>query len=106
MLLLSGLLNLGGPQRDRPLLANGEESEDYNDDEEDNKSDGEGAVMGHCISSVEGHFIEHLPPTLHKGRRSDFMFHLFSLPCESDCVSGTSACHEPGKTATALALRP
>lgn len=65
--LLSGLLNFNGPHRDRPLLANGGESEDYNDAEEDNKSDEEGAVMIHCSSSIEEHFIEHLPPTLHKG---------------------------------------
>lgn len=87
MLLLSGLLNLGGPQRDRPLLANGEEREDCDEDEEDNKSDGEGAVMGRCSSSVEGHFIEHLPPALHRGRRNDFMFCLFSLPGENYCVN-------------------
>ena len=77
ILIFSGLLNFNGPHRDRPLLANGEEIEDYNDDveEEDNKSDEEeekpnveeGAVVVHCSSLTEQHFIEHLPPTLHKG---------------------------------------
>ncbi|XP_022612015.1 patatin-like phospholipase domain-containing protein 2 [Seriola dumerili] len=73
----NGLLNFNGPLRDRPLLANGEEKEDYNDDDEeeeedDDKSDEEEenpqkeerAVVIH--SSVEEHIIEHLPPTLHK----------------------------------------
>nr|XP_046249169.1 patatin-like phospholipase domain-containing protein 2 isoform X2 [Scatophagus argus] len=70
----NGLLNFNGPQRDRPLLARGEENEDYNDDEEDNKSDEEeaklyveeGAVMVHCSSSIEEHFFDNLPPTLHR----------------------------------------
>ncbi|XP_071353411.1 patatin-like phospholipase domain-containing protein 2 [Trachinotus anak] len=74
----NGLLNFNGPLRDRPLLANGEEKEDYNDDEEeeeeDNKSDEEEesaqkeerVVMVHSSSSVEEHIIEHLPPTLHR----------------------------------------
>ncbi|XP_018537563.1 patatin-like phospholipase domain-containing protein 2 [Lates calcarifer] len=72
----NGLLNFNGPLKDRPLLANGEENEDYNDDEaeEENKSDEEDekpqmeekAVMVHSSSSIEEHIMEHLPPTLHK----------------------------------------
>ncbi|XP_042352566.1 patatin-like phospholipase domain-containing protein 2 [Plectropomus leopardus] len=74
----NGLLNFNGPLRDRPLLANGEENEDYNDHVEeekgDNKSDeeeekphvDEEAVMAQCCSSTEAHIIEHLPPILHK----------------------------------------
>ncbi|XP_029290480.1 patatin-like phospholipase domain-containing protein 2 [Cottoperca gobio] len=71
----NGLLNFNGPHRDRPLLANGEENEDYIDDEEqENNSDEEeektdveeGAVMVLCSSSIEEHIIEHLPHTLHK----------------------------------------
>ncbi|XP_044050444.1 patatin-like phospholipase domain-containing protein 2 [Siniperca chuatsi] len=70
----NGLLNYNGPHTDRPLLANGEESEDYNDDEEDNTSDEEeekprveeGAVMLNCSSSIEENILEHLPPNLHK----------------------------------------
>lgn len=77
MLLFSGLLNFNGPHRDRPLLANGEENEDYNEEEEEenNKSEEEeekphveeGAVIVDCSSLIEEHIIEHLPPTLHKG---------------------------------------
>ncbi|XP_076590265.1 patatin-like phospholipase domain-containing protein 2 [Chaetodon auriga] len=70
----NGLLNFNGPLKDRPLFANAEENEDYDDDEEDNKSDveeektheGEGSVTVQCSSSSEDHFIEHLPPKLHK----------------------------------------
>lgn len=78
----NGLLNFNGPHRDRPLLANGEENEDYNgeeeeeqeEQEEDKKSVGEeekppleeGAVMVHCSPSIEEHIMEHLPPSLHK----------------------------------------
>ncbi|XP_040017704.2 patatin-like phospholipase domain-containing protein 2 [Gasterosteus aculeatus] len=81
----NGLLNFNGPHRELPLLANGEENEDCNeeeeeeeeeedDDEENNKSDEEeekpdveeGAVMIYCNSSIEEHFIESLPPILHK----------------------------------------
>ncbi|XP_040894941.1 patatin-like phospholipase domain-containing protein 2 [Toxotes jaculatrix] len=71
----NGLLNFQGPLRDRPLLANGEENEDYNEEEEeDNNSDEEDekpqmedrAVMAHSNFSLEEHIIEHLPPTLHK----------------------------------------
>ncbi|XP_035521611.1 patatin-like phospholipase domain-containing protein 2 [Morone saxatilis] len=75
----NGLLNLNGPLRDRPLLANREENEDFDEEEEeeeeeDNKSDEdekkppleEGAVMVHSSSSIEEHFFEHLPPILHK----------------------------------------
>lgn len=70
----NGLLNFNGPHKDRPLLANGEENQDYNNKEEDNNSNEaeerlhveQGAIMVHCKSSVEEHFIEHLPPTLHK----------------------------------------
>ncbi|XP_070686967.1 patatin-like phospholipase domain-containing protein 2 [Pempheris klunzingeri] len=70
----NGLLNFNGPLTDRPLLANGEENEDYNDDEESDESEEEqgkphveeGAVMVHSSSSIEEHIIEHLPPTLHK----------------------------------------
>ncbi|XP_039989675.1 patatin-like phospholipase domain-containing protein 2 [Xiphias gladius] len=71
----NGLLNFNGPLRDRPLLANGEENEDYNDEEEDdNKSDEEeekqhmeeSGVMVHSSSSVTEHIIEYLPPILHK----------------------------------------
>ncbi|GLD58783.1 patatin-like phospholipase domain-containing protein 2 [Lates japonicus] len=72
----NGLLNFNGPLKDRPLLANGEENEDYNDNEaeEENKSDEEEekpqmeekAVMVHSSSSIEEHIVEHLPPTLHK----------------------------------------
>lgn len=80
MLFFSGLLNFNGPLKDRPLLANGEENEDYNDDEaeEENKSDEEDekpqmeekAVMVHSSSSIEEHIMEHLPPTLHKGKNT------------------------------------
>ena len=79
LLLFSELLNFDGPHRDRPLLANGEENEDCNDDgeeeEENNTSEEEeekphveeGAVMVDFSSLIEEHVIEHLPPTLHKG---------------------------------------
>lgn len=71
----NGLLNFNGPHKDRPLLANGEENQDYNDDEEEEETNNsneveerlhEGEIVVHCSSSVEEHFIEHLPPTLHK----------------------------------------
>ncbi|KAK5927915.1 hypothetical protein CgunFtcFv8_013023 [Champsocephalus gunnari] len=70
----NGLLNFNGPHRDRPLLANAEANEDYNDDKEENKSDQEeekpdveqGAVAVYCSTSEEEQFIQHLPPTLHK----------------------------------------
>ncbi|KAK5867284.1 hypothetical protein PBY51_011790 [Eleginops maclovinus] len=74
----NGLLNFNGPLRDRPLLANGEENEEYNDDEgeeqEENKSDKEeekpdveqGAVIVYCGTTEEEQFVEHLPHTLHK----------------------------------------
>lgn len=78
LLLFSGLLNFNGPHRDRPLLNNGEENEDYNDDDDDDEEDDdksgdekphveEGAVMVHSSCSIEEHIIDHLPPTLHKG---------------------------------------
>lgn len=68
----SGLLNLNGPLRDRPLLARNEDEEDCEDCEdcEDGKTDDrdeEGPVASQCSTSIEEHFIEHLPPTLHKG---------------------------------------
>lgn len=59
----SGLLNLNGPQRDRPLLANSEDSEDGEVDPRDE----ERAATSQSSTSMEQHFIEHLPPTLHKG---------------------------------------
>ncbi|XP_036963025.1 patatin-like phospholipase domain-containing protein 2 [Acanthopagrus latus] len=68
------LLNFNGPLRDRPLLASGAESQDYNGCEEDSRGDEdeakphveEGAVIVHGLSSIEEHFMEHLPPTLHR----------------------------------------
>ncbi|XP_068459058.1 patatin-like phospholipase domain-containing protein 2 isoform X2 [Clinocottus analis] len=68
----NGLLDCNGPPRDLPLLANGKEHEDCNED--DNKSDEEeeqtrveeAAVMAHYSSSIEAHIIERLPPILHK----------------------------------------
>lgn len=73
--LLSGLLHLNGPHRDRPLLANGEENKYYNEEEEHKKCDEEemkphveeAAVMVCCSSSIEEHIFEHLPPNLHRG---------------------------------------
>ncbi|XP_074488824.1 patatin-like phospholipase domain-containing protein 2 isoform X1 [Sebastes fasciatus] len=72
----NGLLNFNGPHRDRPLLANGEENEDYDDDDEEeaNKREEEegkphvedGAEMVDISSAIEEHIIEHLPPVLHK----------------------------------------
>ncbi|KAF1386798.1 hypothetical protein PFLUV_G00098620 [Perca fluviatilis] len=70
----NGLLHFNGPHRDRPLLANSKDKEDYKDEEEDNNNDEEkekphvedGAVMIHFSSSTEEEFIEHLPPALHK----------------------------------------
>lgn len=59
----SGLLNLNGPQRDRPLLANSEDNEDGEVDQRDK----ERAATSQSSTSMEQHFIEHLPPTLHKG---------------------------------------
>lgn len=76
LLLFSGLLNLNGPLRDRPLLANAEENEDYDEEEDDDDTSEEeqekppveeGAVMVHSSSSIEEHFLEQLPPFLHKG---------------------------------------
>ncbi len=74
LLLLSGLLRFNGPHRDRALLANGQENEDYDDDDEYNNNDEaeekpceERAVSVHHSSSEEEHFMENLPPTLHKG---------------------------------------
>ena len=73
------MLNFNGPLRDRPLLANGGENEDFNDEEEeDNKSDEEEekqcmeerAVIVHSSSSVEEHVIGHLPLILHKGKNT------------------------------------
>ncbi|KAM7414702.1 hypothetical protein PAMA_019491 [Pampus argenteus] len=65
----NGLLNFNGPDKDRPLLANGEDNEDY-DEEDDNKSDEEEKELnveeGALVVSIEDHIIEHLPPTLHK----------------------------------------
>lgn len=74
LLLYSGLLNFNGPDRDRPLLANGEENEDF-DEDDDNKSDEEeeqrnveeGALID-SSSLIEDHIMEHLPPILHKGK--------------------------------------
>uniref|UniRef100_UPI0037E7B2EE patatin-like phospholipase domain-containing protein 2 n=1 Tax=Semicossyphus pulcher TaxID=241346 RepID=UPI0037E7B2EE len=67
----NGLLNFNGPHRDRLLLADGKEYEDYNDDGEDSRSDEEEdkplvALIDESSSSLEGHIMEHLPPTLHK----------------------------------------
>lgn len=79
MLFFSGLLNFNGPLKDRPLLANGEENEDYDEEEEeDNKGDEdeenphqeERAVRVCDSSSVEDHIMDHLPPTLHKGKKT------------------------------------
>ena len=78
LLLFSELLNFNGPLRDRPLLASGEEGQDYNGCEEDNRDDEdeakphveEVAVIVRGCSSIEEHFIEHLPPTLHRGNLS------------------------------------
>lgn len=75
LILFSELLNFNGPLRDRPLLASGAESQDYNGCEEDSRGDEdeakphveEGAVIVHGLSSIEEHFMEHLPPTLHRG---------------------------------------
>lgn len=61
-----GLLNLNEPQRDKPLLARNEDEEDCEDGETDD-GDEEGTVASQCSTSIEEHFIEHLPPTLHKG---------------------------------------
>lgn len=60
----SGLLNLNGPERDRPLLANSEDSEDG--EVQDQRVE-QRAVTSQSSTSMEQHFIEHLPPTLHKG---------------------------------------
>lgn len=73
--LLSGLLNLNGPHRDRPLLSNDARNESSNNDsrdEEEKEKEKEAhaeeeAVMVYCSSSMEDNFMEHLPPTLHKG---------------------------------------
>lgn len=70
----NGLLNYYEPTRDRPLLAGAEENQDDNDQEEDSKNNDEeespqvdeGLVMGHVASSPQEHFIEHLPPKLHR----------------------------------------
>ncbi|KAM3609661.1 uncharacterized protein V6R79_018236 [Siganus canaliculatus] len=61
----NGLLNFNGPYRDRPLLANGDDNENYND-EEDDKCVEEAVVMVQCTSSIDQNFMERLPPTLHK----------------------------------------
>ncbi|KAF3688749.1 Patatin-like phospholipase domain-containing protein 2 [Channa argus] len=71
----NGLLNFNGPLRDRPLLANGEDNEQYNNNEEEENSKGgereepphvEEAVVVHSNFSEEEHIVVHLPPTLHK----------------------------------------
>ncbi|XP_029991590.1 patatin-like phospholipase domain-containing protein 2 isoform X1 [Sphaeramia orbicularis] len=64
----NGLLNFNGPHRDRLLIAKGEENED------DDRSDGEDgepdveerAQMVQSSSFIEEHFMENLPPALHK----------------------------------------
>ncbi|XP_008304570.1 patatin-like phospholipase domain-containing protein 2 isoform X2 [Stegastes partitus] len=69
----NGLFNVNGPYKDRPLLANEEESEDYDEEEDDNKSEEEDkshaeakSVVFYTTSSTEEHIIECLPPKLHK----------------------------------------
>ncbi|CAK6961472.1 patatin-like phospholipase domain-containing protein 2 isoform X1 [Scomber scombrus] len=69
----NGLLNFDGPGRDRPLLANGAENVDF-DEDDDNKNDEEEeklrveeeALMVQSCATIEEHIIEHLPPTLNK----------------------------------------
>ncbi|XP_068595381.1 patatin-like phospholipase domain-containing protein 2 [Brachionichthys hirsutus] len=60
----NGLFNFNGPQRDRPLLANSNGNEHQNNNED--KGDEEEAETHRCSSSLEDHFMEHLPPDLHK----------------------------------------
>lgn len=69
----NGLLNFNGPQRDRPLLVNEEDNEDYVEEEDDDKSEEEERsqveekeVTVNACSSLEEHIIEYLPPTVHK----------------------------------------
>lgn len=68
----NGLFNFNGPHRDRPLLANTnqtkhqENSEDKINEGEENARAEEEAGSDHSSSSLEDHFMEHLPPELHK----------------------------------------
>ncbi|KAM4573342.1 patatin-like phospholipase domain-containing protein 2 [Odontesthes bonariensis] len=69
----NGLLDINGPLRDRPLLANGEENEACGEEEEcdegetEDKSQGkEKAVTAIADCSFDEHIIECLPPVLHK----------------------------------------
>ncbi|KAM7002426.1 patatin-like phospholipase domain-containing protein 2 [Tautogolabrus adspersus] len=62
----NGLLHFNEPQRDKPLLNNGNENEDYNDDYKSDEEEEEVAVLVDSSSSIEEHIIEHLPPILHK----------------------------------------
>ncbi|CAJ1056558.1 patatin-like phospholipase domain-containing protein 2 [Xyrichtys novacula] len=68
----NGLLYFNGPLRDRPLLANSRENQDYNGsregdvEKEEKPHEKEAAVMVESTSSIEEHIMEHLPPTLHK----------------------------------------
>ena len=67
MFVSSGLLNFNGPHIDKPLMGSIKEVEDCSSNEEAAKIGNEGEVTSHGSSLLEEHFIEHLPPTLHKG---------------------------------------
>lgn len=82
LLLYSGLLNFNGPGRDRPLLANGAENVDFdedddnkNDEEEENLRVEEEALMVQSCATIEEHIIEHLPPNLNKGNITEGLMH-------------------------------
>ncbi|CAG5957916.1 patatin-like phospholipase domain-containing protein 2 isoform 1-T2 [Menidia menidia] len=68
----NGLLNMNGPLRDRPRLANEEESEAGDEEEcensesEDKLQAKEKAVITYESPTFDEHIIEYLPPTLHK----------------------------------------
>ncbi|XP_074534538.1 patatin-like phospholipase domain-containing protein 2 [Halichoeres trimaculatus] len=62
----NGLLHSNGLHGYRPLLTNGKENEDINDNNRGNGEVEKPAVRVDTSSSTEEHIMEHLPPTLHK----------------------------------------